>query len=263
MASFLRKEIQAAVREEVSRVISTTSTAISPDTASSSTRTATSHNSASTSSSAEDNCERTLSFSEFYALREQERQEGFKPPKKKKKTTPSGKLAMPTNKATDVEVKVGITSLVDGIFKARRGKTHSVTVKSTADKDEITRKAIAKHSSFDQNFDGAISYVLLFPDFSEVNFVPGTKELFELSSYKKAIGKDYRRLTFFLISAEEFADRYDDTDNSSEEERVKAGGIAKYFHPKERIDVDLSDDKSDLDAAANLEGEYVWLYTVY
>jgi len=76
------------------------------------------------------------------------------------------------------EVKVDIASQVDGILKARRGKTHSVIVKSTADRHEITKKAIAKHSSFDQNFDGSISYVLLFPDFSEVIFVPGMKEQF-------------------------------------------------------------------------------------
>lgn len=54
--------------------------------------------------------------------------------------------------------------------------TPPVTVKSNTDKEEITQKATAKQSSFDQTFDGTIPYVLLFPDFSEVNFVPRTKE---------------------------------------------------------------------------------------
>ena len=90
----------------------------------------------------------------------------------------------------DVEVKVAFASYVDGVFKIRRGKMHSITVKSNAEKEEITRKAIAKHSSFDQTFDGTIPYVLLFPDFSEVNFVPGTKDPFVLSSYKQAISMD-------------------------------------------------------------------------
>ena len=46
--------------------------------------------------------------------------------------------------------------------------------------------------------------VLLFLDFSQVNFVPGTKETFVLSSYKKAIGKDYKQLMFYLIPFDEF-----------------------------------------------------------
>ena len=57
-------------------------------------------------------------------------------------------------------------------------------MKSSADKEEITRKTVEKHSSFDQTFDGTVSYVLLYPDFSQVNWVPGTMEPFVLSSYK-------------------------------------------------------------------------------
>ena len=158
MASFLRKEIQAAVREEVSRVIgsskdsipTTTGTTLRSSTAV--TRTGFGRDSPSNSTSSTE--ERTLSFGEFYALREKERQDGFVPPKKKMKKQPLGKPAVPA-KHMGVEVKVGIASHV-GVFKSRRGKMHPITVKSNAEKDEITRKAIAKHSSFDQTFDGTI-----------------------------------------------------------------------------------------------------------
>ena len=44
---------------------------------------------------------------------------------------------MPT-KIVEVEVKVGIASAADGVCKARHGKTHFVTVKSSGDKEEIT-----------------------------------------------------------------------------------------------------------------------------
>lgn len=71
------------------------------------------------------------------------------------KKQPLGKSAVPA-KYMHVEVKVGIASHVDGVFKSRRGKMHSIIVKSNAEKGEITRKAIAKHSSFDQTFDGTI-----------------------------------------------------------------------------------------------------------
>jgi len=84
----------------------------------------------------------------------------------------------------------------DGVFHIKRWCLSHKKDKNT----------IAKHSSFDQNFDGSISCVLLFPDFSKVIFVPGTKEQFVLSSYKKAIGKDYKRLTFLLIPTEEIKD---------------------------------------------------------
>ena len=224
MASFLKREI----REEVSRVFvdstPTTTNARDTDTASAiaETRTSVTRDSQANSSTED----RTLSFSEFYALREEQRQEGFLPPKKKKKKT-LGKSAVPP-KNVDVAVKVGIASQVDGVFKSRHGKMHSITVKSNADKGEIIGKAIAKHSSFDQTFDGTIPYTLLFPDFSEVNVVPGTKDPFVLSSYKQAISEDYKCLTFFLIPFDEFTNRCDDTDNSSREECENEGGLTKW-----------------------------------
>ena len=110
MASFLRKEIQAAVREELSRVSSTGTAAISNSTTlSPATSTNHSGSSVSTSRFAEENFERTLSFDEFYAQREEERQEEIRPPKKQKKKNPSDKVTMPA-KIVEVEVKVGIAS---------------------------------------------------------------------------------------------------------------------------------------------------------
>jgi len=37
-----------------------------------------------------------------------------------------------------------------------------------------------------------------------VNFVPGTRETFVLSLYKKAIGKDYKQLMFYVIPLDKF-----------------------------------------------------------
>ena len=36
-----------------------------------------------------------------------------------------------------------------------------------------------------------------------MSFIPGTNETFVLSFYKKAIVKDYKRLTFYLIPFDE------------------------------------------------------------
>ena len=73
MASFLRKEIQAAVREELLCVISSTGTAAS------SNSNLMTPSSGVTSRLAKENSERTLLF-------EEERQEGFRPPKKWRKS---------------------------------------------------------------------------------------------------------------------------------------------------------------------------------
>ena len=98
-----------------------------------------------------------------------------------------------------------------------------------------------------------------------MNFVPGTKEAFLLSSHKKAIGKDYmyKRLTFYLIPFEEFQETYDDT---STEECVKeenfAGGSTRRqessaLHPKETIV--LNDDNESLYHAGSTipDGRYL------
>ena len=133
MASFLRKEIQAAVREEISRVIGSSTDSIPTTTATTrsstaETRTGVGRDSPSSSTSSTE--EQTLSFGEFYALREKERQGGFVPPKKKMKKQPPVKSAVPA-KHMDVEVKVGTASHVDGVFKSRRGKMHSIIVNRT------------------------------------------------------------------------------------------------------------------------------------
>ena len=96
-----------------------------------------------------------------------------------------------------------------------------------------------------------------------MNFVPGTKEAFLLSSYKKAIGKDYKRLTFYLIPFEEFQETYND---SSTEECVKeenfAGGFTRCqessaLHRKETIV--LNDDDESLHHAGSTipDGKYL------
>jgi len=93
MASFLWQEIKDVVKEKISRVLGTTANnLLGASTEVQNNRTST-----------EQQSKRTLTFEEFYSLREDEWQEGFKPPKKKKKKTPHSKWTIPTNKVTDVD----------------------------------------------------------------------------------------------------------------------------------------------------------------
>lgn len=47
-------------------------------------------------------------------------------------------------------------------------------------------------------------YVILYPDGSEVVFVPGTERPFQLAEYKNEIGKAYARITFFICLGKDF-----------------------------------------------------------
>ena len=88
-------------------------------------------------------------------MRESQRQLGFKVSKKKKKASSTTSNA--TEKSSNVEIKVGIAAQTNGVVKACRGKTHVITLISSATKEEITQKAIEKHRSFDQTFDKTVA----------------------------------------------------------------------------------------------------------
>lgn len=209
MSNFVRDEIREAVREEVSRILGANDRTAGTDGGA--------RNSTPTPSSSARPSKEALSFEEFYRSRETQRQQGFKPPKKKLKGNPPAKTTSALKKTKTVEVRVGIAAQSDGVFKLRRGKTHVITVNSSASREELVQKAITKHSSFDQSFDDSVRYMLLYPDFREVKVVPGTTHDFTLSAYKDAIGKEYKRLTFYLIPEDEFCEGNNDSEDESEE----------------------------------------------
>lgn len=120
---------------------------------------------------------RTLTFEEFYKARETARKSDFQPKKKMQDAKSS---------VREVEVKVSLAY--------RRGKLQLIN----AGKEELLKKAMEKHAQFDQTFEESLLYTLLYPDFSHVQLIPGTNEAFSKQGYKKASGKDYKRLTFYL-----------------------------------------------------------------
>lgn len=192
--------------------------------------------------------ERTLSFEEFYEKREEDRQSGFKPPRKKMRGSHSGhsKSKKSTQKSTIVEIKVGLAGQTDGVIKLRRGKTQIITVNSLAKKEDIMQKAKAKHASFDQSFDDTLQYTLLYPDFREVVNVPGTNETFQLSTYKQAIGKEFKRLTFYLIPGDDFTDMSNESDSEAIANPAKQSHLCEFFSGASNRDLTgSSDDGND------------------
>jgi hypothetical protein len=224
----MRNEIREAVREEVTRLLSGTSPSTS--TSEETRRQCDDKNRSSSRSSipCTSQSSSTLTFEDFYKMRESQRQLGCKPQKKRKK---SPSTSAP-KKSTNVEIKVGMASQSDGTIKTRRGKTHVITVNSSASKEEIVQKAVEKHSSFDQSFDDTVAYVLLYPDYREVHCIPGTTKPFVLSEYKQAISKDYKRLTFYLIPLDDVVDNSDESDQESRKSTPVPADIRKYvFNP--------------------------------
>ena len=156
-----------------------------------------------------------------------------------------------TQKSANVEIKVGLAAQTDGVIKLRRGNTQIITVNSLANKEDIMQKAKAKHASFDQSFDNTLQYSLLYPDFREVINVPGTNEKFQLSTYKQAIGKEFKRLTFYLIPVDDFTDMSDESDSEAAAKPAKESHLCEFFSgacPKREAKRDVtgsSDDGND------------------
>lgn len=220
-----RNEIRAAVREEVSRILreTTVPSPLGPQVPSNIHPAENLGRASSSSGPTADSVDRTLTFEEFYRRREHERRDHFqKPPKKKAKKEEKSK------RVKNVEIRVGLASQSDGVVKARRGKTQTITVNSSANNKEILQKAVAKHTSFDQTFDESVEYVLLYPDFREVVYIPGTEDLFSLEAYKSALCKDYKRLTFYLIPSDDLIT--DSESDSSENPHLCTYGFVGGCH---------------------------------
>lgn len=112
----------------------------------------------------------------------------------------SQKKEMKKAKVKEVEIKVALAYYSDVVIKNRRGKTQIIRNKASATKEDILEKAFEKHARLDQTFDDSVSYKLLYPHFSEIEYVPGTKDLFKLREYKVAVGKDCKHLIIKTMS---------------------------------------------------------------
>ena len=84
----------------------------------------------------------TLTFPDFYRIREASRREDFKPTKKQKRGNEALETGAKTKQPKEVEIKVGLAYVNDGVFKARRNKTNVLKVKNDIERDELIEKAI-------------------------------------------------------------------------------------------------------------------------
>ncbi|KAL7400136.1 hypothetical protein ABVT39_007040 [Epinephelus coioides] len=97
----------------------------------------------------------------------------------------------------DKSINTGIMCLQNDTMKAVRGKTLPLIVDPDTDAAGLHLLAVKKMTDFNTDLEEG-PYVLIYPDSTEVNNIPGTLKPFTLRGYKAEIGKPYNRITVFI-----------------------------------------------------------------
>ena len=139
-----------------------------------------------------------VSFEEFRERKQKERRSWFK---KKRVTEKSEK------KASEVTMQIGQMKFCDGKLKVVRGATLPLKVYPFFSSEQLLKKGVEKMTKFNQDLMSARKgFTLVYPDQTEVKFLPGSTEEFTLQRYKEELGKAYGRITLYLCTTSDFLD---------------------------------------------------------
>ena len=125
-------------------------------------------------------------------------------------------------------------------LKTRRGKRLALKVPKNATHSIIKEKAVQKWKAYYGNlYDDAQEYVLLLDNFQEALFLPGSKEFFSLKVYQEELGKDFKRITMYLCTSEDFksSEGLVESDNHEPEESVQVHKRRKTEFPPQDADL--------------------------
>lgn len=118
------------------------------------------------------------------------------------------KFSKEEKKYEDVVVHLGLMEWneKDQILKSKRGKRLPLRVSPNASYATLRQQAEEKWKTFHSNlYDESQPYYLLLEDGQKALLLPGSKkELFTLSRYQEELGKDVKRITFFLCPDRDF-----------------------------------------------------------
>ncbi|KAJ7380682.1 hypothetical protein OS493_007048 [Desmophyllum pertusum] len=137
--------------------------------------------------------ERVPTFSEFLQNRNSdfdsvtkvktaERRDRFLPKKKKKQG------------ADLVKINVGIVHIVNGELKIKRSSLMPINVPKSSSSVIVRRAAIDKHKAHNVKLPDTLDWKLLYPDFQEVNNIPGSKHFFTVQKYHESLGSPIKGL---------------------------------------------------------------------
>ena len=159
--------------------------------------------SSSTLSSSHETRQNSMSYEEFRKRKESSRVTTLPLASSKPKKLKSGKSK---GKSTDkVKIQVGIKEFheLDYALKILKGRSLPVAVNACINAKGLLQEALTKHSKHFRSFNGNINeYVLLYPDNTVVNLLPGSSQFFSLEDYKEDLGKPYSKMSLHLCKLE-------------------------------------------------------------
>ena len=107
--------------------------------------------------------------------------------------------------AENVKIQIGIKEFHESIssLKILKGRSLPVAVKASINAKGLLEAALAKHSKHFRSFsENTNEYVLLYPDNTVVNLLPGSSQFFSLKDYKEDLRKPYSKMSLHLCKLE-------------------------------------------------------------
>lgn len=132
----------------------------------------------------------------------------------------------PAKKNEDKEVLINIGLLEwndkENILKLKRGKKLVLRVNSSVDYPSLLQNAKDKWKVFHSNMYYAnATYHLVYEDGVMAIHLPGSTEPFSLVKYKEAVNRDYKRITFFLVTDEDYMSQRSVGHSDDEDENIE------------------------------------------
>lgn len=148
----------------------------------------------------------------------------------------------------EVKVQVGVVEVEDGKLRRLKGRTLPLMIRPSCHFEDFLEAAVEKHAKHFKQFNKYDEHILLYPDYTKVQKLPGSSEDFVLSEYKKEIGKPYSKLYFWLCSKLDFERSKQDVESESDEANsMFYDEERKVLHTDSKVDtpIDISDDETE------------------
>ena len=142
---------------------------------------------------------RSLSYEDFCKRKAIDRVSTLPTAGKKCKSTKSK-----TNSPDKVKIQVGIKEFheTDHALKILKGRSLPVSVKPNSNAKQLLEEATDKHAKHYRSFNQYDHYVLLYPDNTIIDKIPGSLEDFTLERYKEELGKPYSKISLYICRKE-------------------------------------------------------------
>ena len=129
--------------------------------------------------------QRSMTYEEFRKRKESTRVTSL--PSASAKKSKSGKSR--GSQTEKVKIQVGIKEFQESAasLKILKGRTLPIVVNASINASRLLEETLAKHSKHFRTFNEEINeYVLLYPDNTVVNLLPGSSQFFSLKDYKES-----------------------------------------------------------------------------